>query len=201
LKRPTTIDAESDGMDDWVMRALERWPDVPALFGWLRLDRRGRWLVRDEHITHPRIVDVIGRNYACDEQGRWFFQNGPQRGYMALDYAPFVLQSTPHGALVTHTGVTVERPSLACIDEEGALTLQTEHGPGEIASADLSWALERMTESGRAIDDDRLAAALALQSGSMTSLTLEGPRGPVPVERIDAADLPARLGFVREPKP
>ena len=151
---------------------------MPALFGWLRLDRRGRWLIRDEVITHPRIVEVINRNYAGDEHGRWFFQNGPQRGYMALDYAPFLLRSTPQGGLETHTGLIVERPSLACLDEEGALTLQTEHGPGEIASADLGWALERMQQNGQAIDDERLAAAMALPSGDHSLISLHCSRVP-----------------------
>ena len=26
-------------MEDWVYLALEKWPNVPALFGWLGLDR------------------------------------------------------------------------------------------------------------------------------------------------------------------
>jgi hypothetical protein len=188
-------------VDEWVLRALERWPNVPALFGWLRLDRRGRWLIRGEQIIHPRIAQVIGRNYACDEAGRWYFQNGPQRGYMSLEYAPFVLRSTPDGALVTHTDLAVEHPSLACLDQEGALTLMTEHGPGELASADLDWALERLTEGGIAIDERRLAEVLALPSGTPTTLTLQFPAGRIPLERVDDVALPARLGFVREPQP
>jgi hypothetical protein len=64
-------------MEDWVHKALARWPDVPALFGWLSLDRRGRWRIRGEVITRPQIVDTINPNYAADEHGRWYFQNGP----------------------------------------------------------------------------------------------------------------------------
>ena len=79
-------------MEDWVLRSLARWPDVPALFGWLGLDRRGRWLIRDEIISRPQIIDTIARNYAADEHGRWYFQNGPQRGYMQLEHAPLVLR-------------------------------------------------------------------------------------------------------------
>ena len=75
-------------MEDWVLRALAKWPDVPALFGWLSLDRRGRWYVRGEPISRPQIIDTIGRNYAADEQGRWYFQNGPQRGYVSCETAP-----------------------------------------------------------------------------------------------------------------
>src|SRR5262245_55155172 len=46
-------------MEDWVHRALKRWPNVPALYGWLRLDRRGRWLIQGETIGRTQIVDVI----------------------------------------------------------------------------------------------------------------------------------------------
>ena len=35
-------------MDEDVLRAMTRWPDVPAVYGWLSLDRRGRWLIRGE---------------------------------------------------------------------------------------------------------------------------------------------------------
>ncbi|HMN64893.1 MAG TPA: DUF2946 family protein, partial [Burkholderiaceae bacterium] len=34
-------------MDEQVLHAMARWPDVPAVWGWLRLDRRGRWLLVD----------------------------------------------------------------------------------------------------------------------------------------------------------
>ena len=33
-------------MDPIVRRAIARWPNVPAVYGWLKLDRRGRWSVR-----------------------------------------------------------------------------------------------------------------------------------------------------------
>ena len=68
-------------MEDWVHRAMARWPNVPALYGWLSLDRRGRWRIQNETISRPQIIDTFNRNYAADEQGRWYFQNGPQRGY------------------------------------------------------------------------------------------------------------------------
>ncbi len=41
-------------MEDWVYRALEKWPNVPHLYGWLRLDRRGRWLIRGETNPPPK---------------------------------------------------------------------------------------------------------------------------------------------------
>ncbi|MET0656770.1 MAG: DUF2946 family protein, partial [Steroidobacteraceae bacterium] len=175
-------------MEDWVVRAMKRWPNVPALFGWLKLDRRGRWLIQGEVISHPRIVQAINRNYAADEHGRWHFQNGPQRGYMELEYAPFVLRTSEDGAaLVTHTGLVVEQPQTAYLDEQGTMLLQSEHGPGEIAGAELEWVLERLQNNAKAVTEDDIAAALALQSGAMTNLVFELCGSQLPVHRLDAA--------------
>ena len=46
-------------MEDRMLRAMARWPNVPALYGWLLLDRRGNWHVRGERITRPQIIDTI----------------------------------------------------------------------------------------------------------------------------------------------
>jgi hypothetical protein len=181
---------------------LKRWPNVPALFGWLRLDRRGRWLVQGETISHPRIVDVINRNYAADEHGRWYFQNGPQRGYMQLESTPlilFVAEDCEH--LVTHNGLAVEQLRAAYTDEEGSLVLATEHGPGELRGTDLQWALDRLSVDGKPLDDDSLAAALALPSHSQTGITLTAGKSQLPLQRLDFARAPSALGFVRDPTP
>ncbi len=188
-------------MNERTRRALAKWPNVPALYGWLALDRRGRWRLRGELITHPHLVDSINQHYAADAQGRWYFQNGPQRGYVSLEYAPLVLRASTDGTLLTHTGRTVTAPGAAYLDETGALLLQTEHGPGVLDDQDLGWALARLSVAGTAIDEDALAVALALPCGSPTALQLDTGRGRLPVVRLDAADAPARLGFVREPQP
>ena len=59
-------------MDDIVLRGMAKWPDVPAVFGWLSLNRRGQWLIKGERISNPGVTAFIGRNYEHDEQGRWF---------------------------------------------------------------------------------------------------------------------------------
>jgi hypothetical protein len=187
-------------MEEWVRRSLKRWPNVPALFGWLRLDRHGRWLIQGEHITRPQIIDTINRNYAADEQGQWYFQNGPQRGYMELEYAPLVLRATSDNRLVTHNELRVNSPSQAFMDEDGALLLQTEHGAAALIDDELEWALQRISVLGQPIDETQLAEALALPSGSTTQLELSVGDARLPIQRLDAADMPKRLGFVRVPK-
>src|SRR5215831_10287654 len=105
-------------MEEWVSRALKRWPNVPALFGWLKLDRRGRWLIKGETISRTQIVDVMNRNYDCDVHGRWYFQNGPQRGYVDLERAPLIVSVIESGAaLQTHNRLRVTRISDVLMDE------------------------------------------------------------------------------------
>lgn len=185
-------------MDEWVRNALKRWPNVPALFGWLGLDRRGRWLIQGETISHPRIVEAINRNYSADEHGRWYFQNGPQRGYMQLASTPLILFVSEDGErLVTHTGLLVEQLRAAYVDEEGALTLVTEHGPGEMRGTDLQWALDRLSIDGNPVDEESLASALELPSQSDTGIALAG----LPLHRLDFAAAPSALSFDRNPIP
>src|SRR3546814_2832342 len=94
-------------MDSSVKAALAKWPDVPAVYGWLSLDERGRWRLHPqgdaahggpgESIDNTQIQAFIGRNYASDSQGRWYFQNGPQRVYVRLDAAPCLLRRADDG--------------------------------------------------------------------------------------------------------
>ena len=121
-------------MDPDVLRAMARWPDVPAVFGWLALDRRGNWLLKDAagggygRIGNPALREFIGRNYAADHTGRWYFQNGPQRVYVALAYTPWVLHYEGE-TLVDHCGrATSARATYA--DEEGSILVLGERGLG-----------------------------------------------------------------------
>ncbi|QWD59896.1 DUF2946 family protein [Polynucleobacter sp. MWH-UH35A] len=92
-------------MDNQVLRSLMKWPNVPDCYGWLALDRRGQWRMRDEFtqqnnlpgniIKHQALNEFIARNYACDELGRYFFQNGPQRVFITLDATPWIVRIIP----------------------------------------------------------------------------------------------------------
>src|SRR5215831_5593735 len=114
-------------MEEWVQRALKRWPNVPALFGWLKIDRRGRWLIKGETISRTQILDVMNRNYAADEHGRWYFQNGPQRGYVELERAPYIVSVVEGGtALQTHTQLRISDIHEVLMDEAGRLFLSTD---------------------------------------------------------------------------
>jgi hypothetical protein len=174
-------------LDDLVKQAMVRWPDVPAVHGWLRLDRRGRWMLVDRgvpgfdpgrdgagsEITSPPIVDFIGRNYGPDEQGRWAWQNGPQRVFVDLELGPLtfrLLGDAPSThALVTHTGYPVARIDAVATDAGGNLWLATDRGPGCIDDRDLGALALDLDE--RPAADGRVGLLRLLGEHPVTELT------------------------------
>lgn len=169
-------------MDESVLRAIARWPDVPAVYGWLGLDRRGRWRLRGEPITHPGAIAFIGRNYQGAEDGTWFFQNGPQRVYVELDYTPWVYRFDVDSGFTTHTGVAAGIPSGAWLDEGGAVLVMADPGVGIVDDRDLGRFAELLTD-----DED----------GRASELEWRGRR--LAIGSIRAAEVPARFGFVQHP--
>jgi hypothetical protein len=108
-------------MDPIVARAMAKWPDVPDVYGWLSLDRRGNWRLREERIANAALREFISRNYDRDTRGRWFFQNGPQRVFVTLAYAPLVVHLEAD-RLMDHCGRPFEAKEMF-LDEEGSLLL------------------------------------------------------------------------------
>jgi hypothetical protein len=169
-------------MDDIVRQAMAKWPNVPDCYGWLGLDARGGWYMRDGRtqaagpfpqsrgalLRHDKLIEFIHRNYERDDAGRWYFQNGPQRVFVELEAAPMVWRLSPDGSLASHTG----RPATvrACVlDEQGRLYLDTDIGFGLVHTLDMT------------------LAADAVESGHWS------PR------EMASAELPQRFGFMRSP--
>jgi Protein of unknown function (DUF2946) len=117
---------------------MAKWPKVPALSGWLTLTRRGLYLLQGEEVRHPASRAFIAANYARDPEGRYFFQNGPQRVYVTLERTPWIYRLDGAGGITTHTGLTTGTPSEALIDEEADLYLLCEPGIGMVHDSDLS---------------------------------------------------------------
>jgi len=190
-------------MDDAVLRALAKWPTVHAAYGWLALDRRGNWSIKGERIGNPALVDFIGRNYDHDERGRWFFQNGPQRVFVRLEYTPYVLRTEPAArglALRTHTGMPAQ-PRTAWLDDAGSLLMEFGDNVGVVHGQDLAETLSRLRDaSGAALSDAALEELLQATSGA-PAVVLAMVGGTVPVGRIEATTVPARFGFDPDPRP
>lgn len=192
-------------MDEQVLRGMARWPNVPAVFGWLALDRRGNWLLQGEPITNPTVTAYIGRNYERDGEGRWFFQNGPQRVYLDLEYTPYVYRAVNTAdrplALECHTGAEVTVLHGGWIDETGALLVETEHGVGLIHDRDLEVTLPALVdEDGETLLADVLEdAMMCLQQGKNAAVWMRLAASNVKVEPIRSDSVPARFGYLQHP--
>ena len=123
-------------MDEIVARSMAKWPDVPDVYGWLSLDRRGNWRIKEEKIGNAALRDFISRNYQPDARGCWYFQNGPQRVFVALAYTPLVLHFEGE-ALLDHCGRRF-LPEQAFVDEEGSVLMAEKSGLGLLDDRDLA---------------------------------------------------------------
>jgi hypothetical protein len=144
-------------MDDLVKQALAKWPNVPDCYGWLGLDARGNWYMRDDAVQvagdfakskgsklqHEKLIEFIGRNYDADAYGQWFFQNGPQRVYVELEAAPWIWRMQPDGSLSSHTQRLAHYLS-SWLDESGWLYLETDLGFGLMHSLDMLQAVQKI---------------------------------------------------------
>ena len=141
-------------MDDIVKQAMAKWPNVPHCYGWLGLDARGNWYMRDDRtqargsfaagvpgakgslLQHAKLIEFIQRNYDHDACGQWYFQNGPQRVYVELESTPWVWRVADDGSVQAHDGTpaVVKR---AITDEQGWLYLETSLGFGLVHTQDV----------------------------------------------------------------
>jgi len=131
-------------MDEIVVRSMAKWPNVPDVYGWLSLDRRGNWLIKGERIGNSAFKDFIARNYQADGRGCWYFQNGPQRVFVKLAYTPLVVHFEG-GRLRDHCG----RPFTGkeeFLDEEGSVLIAGESAIALLDDRDLERFADR---SGR----------------------------------------------------
>lgn len=187
--------------DAAVLAAMARWPNVPAVFGWLQLSDRGEWRIRGERIDNDAIRAFIGRNYAADPQGRWFFQNGPQRVFVALAVTPWVYRVEPNGAVLTHTGVPPQRLRGAALIDDGRLVLDTELGCGVIDARDSAHAIRCVTDfAGLPLNERGIERWLEGKDEAFAAASPLGLGGvPVRIERLTVDALEGRFGFVRVP--
>jgi hypothetical protein len=193
-------------MDEIVARAIAKWPNVPAVYGWLSLDRRGNWAIKGERIRNPLIAEFIARNYAHDERGRWFFQNGPQRVFVQLAYTPLVYRTRNGGglALLSHTGQRAEQVRQAWLDDHGRLLIETELGIGVLHDRDLPEALAHLAgPDGSPLSDAAVELLLdaAAEAAARPSAHLDTVCGSAPVSVIRAEAVAGRFGFDPDPRP
>lgn len=151
-------------MDDIVRQAMAKWPNVPHCYGWLGLDARGNWYMRDDAsqaagnfasgnrgakgslLQHEKLIDFIQRNYGVDDSGQWYFQNGPQRVYVELEATPWIWRVDAHFAIHSHSQAPADYRA-AFLDEHGWLYLETSLGLGLVHTQDMGYAANAIEQS------------------------------------------------------
>lgn len=196
-------------MDDIVKQALAKWPNVPYCYGWLGLDARGNWRMRDERaqhlnlpgdkLNHGALVAFITRNYAADERGCWYFQNGPQRVYVQLEATPYIVRTDPAAGWLLHTGAALGEIDEAVLTESGALVLRSGEVVAQLDDRDFAQVLPLLQMQGAPVDDESLLAWMASEESAPDALTLADRGRQIAVARVAAAGLPARFGYVSVP--
>ena len=195
-------------MDDIVKQAMAKWPSVPDCYGWLALDARGAWRMRDERaqllnapgdkVTQAKLLGFINRNYGVDAHGCWYFQNGPQRVYLNLEATPYIARTDPQQGLVLHTGAPFGALERAFLTEHGELLLEGGAVVAQLDDRDIAQLMDALELDGNPVTDDALMAWL---EGTAGSLAWRYQGQTVPVERIARDAVATRFGFQRLPAP
>ena len=193
-------------MDDIVKQAMAKWPNVPDCYGWLALDARGAWRMRDERaqqlglagdkVIQTALLAFINRNYEVDGRGCWFFQNGPQRVFVNLEATPYIARTDPVHGLTVQTGAAIV-PEAALLTESGALIVVAGKMVAQVDDRDVAQLLGAFAVDGAAVSDDALLAWL---DGGAGQLQWQAGAAAIMVERIDSAAVADRFGFVRLPQ-
>ncbi len=188
-------------MDDIVKQAMAKWPNVPDCHGWLALDARGAWRMRDERaqqlnlpgdkVHQVALLNFINRNYEADARGRWFFQNGPQRVFVDLEATPYIARTDPEQGLTLQTEHAIS-PDKVFMTENGILIVTSGDIVAQVDDRDVVQLLTHMS-----VGDEALMAWLAGESGEVT---IRLGDADIAVERIAENDIAARFNFQRLPR-
>jgi hypothetical protein len=177
------------------LSAIAKWPNVPACYDWLSLDRRGNWRLQGERVTHSGLINFINRQYGCDESGCWFVQNGPQRVFVALAYTPWIFRRQGE-AFISHTGEPTGEIKAIYLDEEGSILLETTLGIGLLDDRDLPAFLDQCRQGTNATVNEenwlKMMAGEAIAAITWHNLLLQ---------TIHQSDVAGRFTFQPNPRP
>ena len=176
------------------LSAIAKWPNVPACYDWLSLDRRGDWRLQGERVMHSGLINFINRQYGVDETGCWFLQNGPQRVFVALAYTPWVFRREGAGFL-SHTGQPTGAVQAIYLDAEGNILLATELGIGLLDDRELTQFLSECQDASEQAPNEQ--AFLDLMNSTPRQIFWQ----KIAIQPIAAVDVAKRYKFNPQPQP
>ncbi|MEO8838274.1 MAG: DUF2946 family protein [Herbaspirillum sp.] len=194
-------------MDPIVKQAMAKWPNVPHCYGWLALDARGTWTMRNQQaqdlqtrgdvIRNPALLGFINRNYLHDELGNWYFQNGPQRVYVNLELTPYIVRSDPQQGYLLHTGAVLGEIDAVWLTEHGQAILCAGELVAALDDRDTTAFIDSLEIDGHSASDTQLLTWLQDPESAQLQLRHEGKF--LSVRYVQSAALPTQFGFIRVP--
>ena len=194
-------------MDDIVKLAMAKWPNVPHCYGWLRLDARGVFRMRDEvaqknasagdPIRHTSLLAFIYRNYASDATGSWYFQNGPQRVYVDLETTPFIARTDTQENFVTQDGLALKNIHTVWLSDQGSLLFQNATQIAMLDDRDIAACLSQFRLNGVVCRDAELLNWMR-QPIDGCGFMVGGE--VLPVKFIKSAVIAQQFGFEQKPR-
>ena len=202
-------------IDEQVLAAMKKWPDVPAAYGWLSLNGRGLWRFHHQGdfaadpdgdtIENKQLIDFFNRNYSVNDKGEWYVQNGPQKAYVTLPHAPFILfYDDARQQLITHNGYTVSSITHWYFSEDGRVFAKTDIGPAMLIDRDMPSFLENalvlpaandcIDKAPKQFDETDFEFLVAGQSFRLSIANQTAPCGFIEKNKAEKI-----LGFVSQP--
>lgn len=193
-------------MDKQVQLAMAKWPNVPDCRGWLALDARGAWRMRDQRcqdlglpgskIGNVALREFIARNYLRDDIGQYYFQNGPQRVFVTLEATPHIAHADPQRGWVLHTGEVLEGCDTVWCTPDGNLILGWGDYLAQIDDRDMAVAMEAVRSKGQPASDDQILAWLGQLDASLHWQVADRL---IPIRATTLAQLQRDMPFVGDP--
>ncbi|MFZ6819725.1 DUF2946 family protein [Undibacterium sp. Ji22W] len=199
-------------MDDIVLAAIAKWPNVPHCYGWLALDARGNWRMRDERtqalnlpgdvIRNSTLLGFINRNYLCDDNGNWYFQNGPQKVYVDLAATPYIAQILPDNSWRLHTGQIMPPAQRVWILNDGNIVCQADRFLCQLDDRDIALFLETLSENQQPLSEARLLEFMEAlpDAASECTITTRISDLDVRLQKSDLISLMQEAGYCRQPR-
>ncbi|MBR7801160.1 DUF2946 family protein [Undibacterium fentianense] len=199
-------------MDDIVLAAMAKWPNVPDCYGWLSLDARGNWRMRDERaqalnlpgdvIRNPTLQSFINRNYLCDDNGNWFFQNGPQKVYVDLAATPYIAQILPDQTWRLHTGQIMPPATRVWMLDDGNIACHADQYLCQLDDRDIGLFLDTLKENQQTLAEERLLEFMeaSTESTSQFKITARIAGREIVLQQTDLTSLLNEVGYCQQPR-
>jgi hypothetical protein len=156
-------------------------------------------------IKHQSLNEFISRNYARDTQGKYFFQNGPQRVFITLDATPWIVRMIPSDQgvkLLTQCQSPIE-PTAALSDENGNIYIVGNITQAVYEESDRAQFKLQTTESIALLHDHDLDLFSEFATLKEEACSFGGSWGwhgkQLPLDPIHSSELANRFDYLAQP--